>query len=118
MAKPIDSIEEILLLRPGASLARLEAGPADNLIKEFQRILGAGTLCEELVVLDVKAAERCKNDVTVHLSNALETIDNRAGLDAEAISRLWPIFSHGDGHVFYYCSSRRRFTAHYHDPDI
>jgi len=118
MAKPINSIEEILLLRPGVSLEKLEAGPVDKLIKEFQRILGAGTLCEELDVLDLKGAERIKEGVTVHVSNALEMIDNRAGLDPETVSRFWPIFSHGDGHTFYYCPSRGRFTAHYHDPDI
>ena len=118
MAKPINSIEEILLLRPGANLEKLEAGPVDKLIKEFQRILGAGTLCEELTVLDLKEAERIKEGVTVHVSNALEMIDNRAGLDAETISRLLPIFSHGDGHTFYYCPSRGRFIVHYHDPDI
>ena len=118
MAKPINSIEEILLLRPGASLEKLEAGPDDNLVKEIQRILGAGQLCEELNVFDLKRAERWKKDVTLHLSSALAMIDNRAGLDAETVSRLWPVFSHGDGHTFYYCPSRKRFTAHYHDPDI
>lgn len=118
MAKPIKSIEQILLLRPGASLKKLEAQPENKLVREFQRLLGGGQLCEELHVFDLKNAERWKNDVTVRISNALERMDNRAGLDAEAVSRLWPVFSHGDGHMFYYCPTRKRFTAHYHDPDI
>ena len=117
MAKPINSIEEVILLVPGMSLRGLEAGPTHDLIQEFQRIMGAGTLCEELDVLDVEAAERLKKEVTAHVASALDLIDNRAELEAKDIFCLWPIFNHGDGHTFYYCASRRRFIAHYHDPD-
>src|SRR5436190_23756433 len=116
MAKPITTIEEIVLLRPGASLEGLEAGPTNNLVREFQRILGGGQLCEELNVFDLEGAERWKHDLPI--SDALEYIDNRSGLDAKTVSCLWPVFSHGDGHTFYYCPSEKRFVAHYHDPDI
>ena len=81
-------------------------------------MLGPGTLCEELDILDLKAAERCKRELTVHLLDAPELIENRAEVDADSLVGLWPIFSHGDGHTFYYWPSRRRFLAHYHDPDI
>jgi hypothetical protein len=118
MAKPINSVSEILLLRPGVSWEKLEAGPINILIREFQQMLGAGMFCEELDVLDLEAAERLKKDVTAHVWNHLDLIDNRAALDYRTLSGLWPIFHHGDGHLFYYCPPRRRFIAHYHDPDI
>ncbi len=100
MAKPINSIEEILLLRPGASLEGLEAEPSDHLVREFQRILGGGELCDEVDVFDPAGAERWKQDLPI--SDALEFIDNRSGLNAKTASALWPVFSHGDGHTFYY----------------
>src|SRR5262245_17360254 len=116
MAKPISTIEEILLLRPGPSLAGLETGPTNHLVRQFQRILGGGQLCEELDVFDLEGAERWKEALPI--SEALEFIDNRSGLNAESVSSLWPVFSHGDGHTFYYCSAEDRFVAHYHDPDV
>src|SRR5437763_1888414 len=118
MATPLNSIEDILLLRPGTGLAKLEELPTNSLVKEFQRMLGAGTLCEELDIFDLMGAERCKRELTVHLLDAPELIENRAEVDADSLAGLWPIFSHGDGHTFYYSPSRRRFLAHYHDPDI
>ena len=116
MAKPISTIEEILLLRPGASLEGLETGSTNDLVREFQRILGGGQLCEELDVYDFEGAERLKKELPI--SEALDSIDNRSGLNAEAVSCLWPVFGHGDGHTFYYCAAEERFLAHYHDPDI
>jgi len=115
MAKPIETIEEILLLKPGVSLVGLEAGPMNTLVREFQRMLGGGQLCEELRVFDFKRAEKWKNEFS--LADALEHIDNRSGLRAEKVSSLWPVFSHGDGHTFYYYAAEKRFIAHYHDPD-
>src|SRR6266481_7159698 len=117
MAKPINTVHEILLLEPSVGLEALGALPAETAVREFQRILGGGQLCEEVDVLEIKRAEEYK-DMLSSVADALGNIDNLSGLDEKAVLSLWAVLSEGDGDVFYYHPSENRFIAHYHDPDV
>jgi hypothetical protein len=116
MAKPIKSLDEIILLEPGKQTEFRKINNTGDLVREFQRCLGGGDLCEEIGIYTLEDAENEKEKL--HSIIFWDGLENQADIDPESVAKLWPLFHQGDGHYFFYDPVDKTFIALYHDPDI